>query len=80
MATCGIFAGARPVLQALVEEVKTRNLQDVAVSQTGCIGTCMLEPIVEVYQPGQEKVTYIEMTPERVKKDSFRAHYKRKKL
>jgi NADP-reducing hydrogenase subunit HndB len=68
MATCGIAAGARPVLMALVEEVKTRNLEDVMVSQTGCIGMCKYEPIVEVYKPGEEKVTYIEVTPEKAKR------------
>ncbi|QEK11574.1 (2Fe-2S) ferredoxin domain-containing protein [Crassaminicella thermophila] len=67
MATCGISAGARPVLMALLEEVKKRNLQDVIVSQTGCIGVCRLEPIIEVYRPGEEKVTYVEMTPEKAK-------------
>ncbi|HZX46438.1 MAG TPA: (2Fe-2S) ferredoxin domain-containing protein [Clostridia bacterium] len=66
MATCGISAGARPVLKALVEEVNKRGLQDVIVSQTGCIGICEYEPIVEVYRPGEEKVTYVKMTPEKV--------------
>ena len=66
MATCGISAGARPVLKALVEAVNTRVLQGVIVSQTGCIGLCEYEPIVEVYRPGEEKVTYIKMTPEKV--------------
>ncbi len=66
MATCGISAGARPVLKALVEEVNKRGLQGVIVSQTGCIGICESEPIVEVYRPGEEKVTYIKMTPEKV--------------
>ena len=56
MATCGIAAGARPVLTAFVEEV----------NQAGCIGMCKLEPIVEVFQPGKEKVTYVKMTPEKV--------------
>lgn len=68
MATCGISAGARPVLMALVEEVKKRNLQEVVVSQTGCIGVCRLEPIVEIYKPGEEKVTYVEMTAEKAKR------------
>ena len=68
MATCGISAGARPVMMALVEEVKTRNLKDVSVSQTGCIGVCRLEPIIEIYRLGEEKVTYVEMTPEKAKK------------
>lgn len=68
MATCGISAGARPILMAAVEEVKKRNLQDVIVSQTGCIGVCRLEPIVEVYRPGEDKVTYVEMTAEKIKR------------
>jgi NADP-reducing hydrogenase subunit HndB len=68
MATCGIAAGARPVLTAFVEEVNKRNLTDVMVSQTGCIGVCTLEPIVEIYSPGQDKVTYVKMTPEKVTK------------
>ncbi len=62
MATCGISAGARPVLTALLEEVNKRKLEHVTVSQTGCIGLCRLEPIVEVYEPGKEKVTYVDMT------------------
>ncbi len=66
MATCGIAAGARPVLNAFVQEVEKRNMADVTVTQTGCIGMCRLEPIVEVYVPGKEKVTYIEMTEEKV--------------
>ncbi len=71
MATCGIAAGARPVLMALVEEVKKRNLQETIVSQTGCIGVCRLEPIIEVYRPGQEKVTYVEMNAEKAKRVIF---------
>lgn len=68
MATCGISAGARPVLMAMVEEVNKRNLTNVTVNQTGCIGMCSLEPIVEIYRPGEEKVTYINMTPEKARK------------
>ena len=67
MATCGIAAGARPVMSAFVEEISKRNLLDVSVVQTGCVGMCRLEPIVEVYAPGKEKVTYIKMTPEKAK-------------
>ncbi|ODU56303.1 MAG: ferredoxin [Clostridium sp. SCN 57-10] len=67
MATCGIAAGARPVLAAITEEVAARGLHDVMVTQTGCIGICRLEPIVEVYQNG-EKVTYVKMTAERAKR------------
>ena len=66
MATCGIAAGARPVLNAFVEEVNNENLADtVTVTQTGCIGICQYEPVVEVFEPGKEKVTYIKMTPEK---------------
>lgn len=68
MATCGIAAGARPVLQGFVDEVAKRGLGDVVVSQTGCIGVCRLEPIVEVMYPGQDKVTYVKVTPEMVGK------------
>lgn len=66
MATCGIAAGARPVLNAFVSEVDKRNLSNVMVTQTGCIGMCRFEPIVEVYVPGQDKVTYVHMTEEKV--------------
>ena len=65
MATCGIAAGARPVMNAFVEEIGKRNLEHVSVVQTGCIGMCRLEPIVEVFVPGQEKVTYVHMTEEK---------------
>ncbi len=66
MATCGIAAGARPVMTAFLEEINKRNLSNVVVEQTGCIGLCRLEPIVEVYTPGQDKVTYVKMSPEKV--------------
>ena len=68
MATCGIAAGARPVMTTFLEEVAKRQLSNVVVEQTGCIGVCRLEPIVEVYVPGEEKVTYVKMTPEKVAK------------
>ena len=68
MATCGIAAGARPVLNALVEEVNSNGLTDkVTVTQTGCIGLCQYEPIVEVFEAGKEKVTYVKMTADKVK-------------
>ena len=66
MATCGIAAGARPVLNAFVDEVAKRHLNNVTVTQTGCIGMCQLEPIVEVMVPGQEKVTYAKVSPDKV--------------
>ena len=66
MVTCGIAAGARPVLAAFLEEVAKRELKNVTVTQTGCIGVCRLEPIAEVYVPGEEKVTYVKLKPEMV--------------
>ncbi len=66
MATCGIAAGARPVMLSFMDEIQKRGLQHVTVSQTGCIGMCRLEPMVDVIMPGQEKVTYVHMTPEKV--------------
>ena len=65
MATCGIAAGARPVLAAFTDEVAKRNLHHVMVTQTGCIGICQYEPVVETMEPGKEKVTYVKMTPEK---------------
>lgn len=67
MATCGIASGARPVLNELAGLVREKNLENVVVTQTGCIGLCQYEPIVEVFAPGKEKVTYIKMTPEKAK-------------
>ncbi|HPF54226.1 MAG TPA: (2Fe-2S) ferredoxin domain-containing protein [Eubacteriales bacterium] len=65
MATCGIAAGARPVLNAFVEQVAKQGLGDkVTVTQTGCIGMCRYEPIVEVFQGGDKRTTYIKVTPE----------------
>ncbi|MCL2151692.1 MAG: NADH-quinone oxidoreductase subunit NuoF [Oscillospiraceae bacterium] len=66
MATCGVVAGARPVLHEFMEEVKKRELKNVAVVQAGCVGICKLEPLVEVLAPGCEKVTYVKMTAEKV--------------
>lgn len=69
MATCGIAAGARPVLNAFVEGVSNAGLVDkVTVSQTGCIGLCEYEPIVEVFEAGKDKVTYVKMTADKVQK------------
>ncbi|MDR2932183.1 MAG: (2Fe-2S) ferredoxin domain-containing protein [Oscillospiraceae bacterium] len=65
MATCGIAAGARPVLSTFVEEVAREKLQDVVVGQTGCIGICQYEPVVEVFEPDRPKTTYVKMTAEK---------------
>ena len=68
MATCGIAAGARPVLNTFVQEVNDQGLSDkVTVTQTGCIGICQFEPVVEVFEAGKDKVTYVKMTPEKAK-------------
>ena len=66
MTTCGIAAGARPVMLEFIEELRRRGIDNVTVAQTGCVGMCRLEPIVEVYVKDQEKVTYVHMTPEKV--------------
>lgn len=68
MATCGIAAGARPVMLEFVKEIEKRGLRNVTVSQTGCIGMCRFEPMVDVLVPGQEKVTYVNLKPEDVGK------------
>ncbi len=65
MATCGIASGARPVLDRLVSEVQKRRLDNIYVTQTGCIGLCQYEPIVEVFEPGKEKITYVKMNEEK---------------
>ena len=65
MGTCGIEAGARDVLAALVDEVNTRMIPDTMVTQTGCIGMCDLEPIVLVQTPKQGGTIYVNMTPEK---------------
>ncbi|MGL4338474.1 MAG: (2Fe-2S) ferredoxin domain-containing protein [Turicibacter sp.] len=67
MGTCGISAGARSVLSALVDEINARHLEGVSVIQTGCIGMCTLEPMFDVYHQG-EKTTYVHMTPEKAKR------------
>jgi len=67
MATCGIAAGARPVLQTLSALVQEKNIEGVTVTQTGCIGLCQFEPIVEIHSPDGEKVTYINMDEEKAK-------------
>ncbi|HHW31955.1 MAG TPA: (2Fe-2S) ferredoxin domain-containing protein [Clostridiaceae bacterium] len=65
MATCGIAAGARPVMNAFLEELKKRNINNVAVTMTGCIGACRLEPIVDVIEADGRKTTYVKMNPEK---------------
>lgn len=68
MATCGIEAGARDVLNAFVDEVTKKDIENVVITQTGCVGLCEYEPVVEIEVPGNPKVTYINMTPEKAVK------------
>ena len=76
MATCGIASGARPVLTALSDAVQKESLAEkISVTPTGCIGLCQYEPIVEVIEPGKEKVTYIKMDPEKAM-EGFELHLK----
>lgn len=68
MATCGIAAGARPVLTTFSDLVQEHKLKDISVTQTGCIGLCQYEPIVEITTPKDGKVTYVKMDAEKAKK------------
>ena len=75
MATCGIAAGARPVLNAFVDAVNKENLTNsVTVTQTGCIGICQYEPVVEVFEEGKEKVTYVKLTAEKAEEIVAKQH------
>lgn len=67
MGTCGIAAGARKVMTAILDELKKRNLNDVIVTQTGCIGFCKYEPLIDVIRPDEPKVTYVNLTPEKAR-------------
>jgi len=67
MATCGIAAGAKPIIETLRKEIESKKLDNVTVSQTGCIGLCEYEPIVEIFEAGKEKVTYVKMDAEKAK-------------
>jgi len=75
MATCGIAAGAKPVLAAIIDELKELGISGVEVIPTGCIGICKLEPVVEIYMPGEEKVTYVKMNAARARR-IIREHVK----
>lgn len=68
MGTCGIASGARGILLSFIEEARVRNITDMTVVQTGCIGACRLEPMAEVFMPGSEKVTYVNLTSEKVRR------------
>lgn len=66
MGTCGIAAGARELLSAFTQEVAASTLSDVIVTQSGCVNLCQMEPVVEIYQKGKEKVTYVKLRPDMV--------------
>jgi NADP-reducing hydrogenase subunit HndB len=68
MATCGISAGAKPVMMALEESARAFGLDDVIIKQTGCIGVCRLEPMFDIYDPVFGRTTYVDMTPEKARK------------
>ena len=68
MGTCGIAAGARGIVSALTEEILKRNLEHVTIAQTGCVGMCKLEPMMDIIAPGEDKVTYVKLTPDQIPK------------
>ncbi len=67
LGTCGIAAGARNVMLAILDELKKRNVDNVIVTETGCIGLCQYEPIIDVIKPDQPKVTYVNVNPEKAR-------------
>lgn len=67
MGTCGIAAGAREVMQAIMQEIRDRNI-NVTISQTGCIGMCEKEPLIDVQLPGKERITYGNVTAQDVER------------
>ncbi|MBR4953360.1 MAG: NADH-quinone oxidoreductase subunit F, partial [Oscillospiraceae bacterium] len=67
MATCGLASGAGPVMEELKKAVAELGLTNVELVPTGCIGICQFEPIVEVMAPGEKKVTYVKMTPDKAR-------------
>ena len=66
MGTCGIAAGARVIMSSVLEEIAKRNLQGITVRQTGCIGMCQKEPLLDIVRPGEPRVTYGNLKPEDV--------------
>jgi NADP-reducing hydrogenase subunit HndB len=68
MGTCGIAAGARETMKAVLDTIEQDNLSGILVTQTGCIGLCEKEPIIQVAIGDQEKVTYGKVNPEVAKR------------
>jgi len=79
MGTCGIAAGARDTMKSVLEYIETNNLENVVVTQTGCIGLCEQEPILQVVLAGQEKVTYGKVNAE-VAKQIMKEHVREGKV
>ena len=67
MGTCGIAAGAREVMAAIMDEVKVRNLSNIHLVQSGCPGMCINEPMLTLTMPGENPYIYIKVTPENAK-------------
>lgn len=73
MGTCGIAAGARKIMDSLIEEIEKRNAQDVLLTTSGCAGLCSREPMITIEAAGQAPVKYVELTPEKTK-EIFQKH------
>ena len=68
MGTCGIAAGARPVMNAVMEEIETRDVKDVILTISSCAGLCSREPMMTVELQGKPPVKYVDLTPEKAKR------------
>jgi NADP-reducing hydrogenase subunit HndB len=67
MGTCGIAAGARPVMNTLMEEIARKNIEDVALTTSSCAGLCSREPMITVEMKDEPPVKYVDLTPKKVK-------------
>lgn len=79
MATCGIAAGARQTLNALLDEIEAQQLKNIRVVQVGCLGYCHSEPIVQVNVPGEDPTMYGNVDDERAR-DIIRLHVMKKEF
>jgi len=73
MGTCGIAAGARTIMSALIQEVETRGTTDVLLTSSGCAGLCSREPMVTVELAGQAPVKYANLTEPKIR-EIFERH------
>ncbi|MFU8793509.1 MAG: (2Fe-2S) ferredoxin domain-containing protein [Acholeplasmataceae bacterium] len=67
MGTCGIAAGARPILSQIIEDIEAHKLKDIIVTQVGCMGECAYEPIVELIDADGNHTIYCEVTVDKIK-------------